>query len=385
MESPTTSEILGIVERKNWYRSLPLIELVRRIVELNDRQALEEFHNNRCLFNYGEKRHLCFMNYLKELKNNVVESKRLRTNSLEVATNAFDLTVDKFINFPTRPHTPEFSNSNNTKKVDTGGPDCRLYFKAFLKFVKKSFTNKPAFSKLEAEARTAKIIQGFVRRHFFFSLHEAMRSANPFWSRYNWKIEKKYICVWLPKRLSGSERRKWLKKNIGDVKPGRTGEKQRIQAIINQKLIKERFVPLDDIEANPSKIDLDFSDFPHTNFKIKLAKAVAEEKARNLDKQRRSIKALGKSKLKKMIKQIFEDISFQEYNDSKVARDYGLTKSTFSRFAGSRWNQKDSPIPDLWRNTAHLLANNQEFKKIAVKAGIWDKVRNTTHKTRITK
>ena len=107
---------------------------------------------------------------------------------------------------------------------------------------------------------------------------------------------------------------------------------------------------------------------------IRDVKVVAEEKAANIQQQRRSIRKLGKTKLKKMILQIFGDIICDDYRDSEIAKDFGLTKATFSRFAGSRWNQTGFSIPDLWRNTAQVLIYHPIFRQVVKDTGFWDVV-----------
>ena len=96
----------------------------------------------------------------------------------------------------------------------------------------------------------------------------------------------------------------------------------------------------------------------------------------NIHKQRRSIKILGRSKLKVLIEQIFNEIRDESYSDSKIAKDYGLSKATFSRFAGCRWkDSKSNSIPDLWMNTAQVLATHPDFRALAKNSGVWEQVK----------
>jgi hypothetical protein len=180
--------------------------------------------------------------------------------------------------------------------------------------------------------------------------------------------------VRLPVFIKGRERQQWLEKNIDKPDPIRPGERQRIQKIINRKLVREILVSLDDvIEIKGGNNADELLDWNETSGKS-LAKVVAEEKAMNIHQQRRSIRTLGKIKLKKMILQIFEEISCDDYKDSEIAKDFGLTKATFSRFAGSRWSNLGSSIPDLWHNTAQVLKDHPIFRQVAKDAGFWDDV-----------
>ena len=89
---------------------------------------------------------------------------------------------------------------------------------------------------------------------------------------------------------------------------------------------------------------------------------------------------LGKKRFKQLILRIFENIKSGEYSDEKLARDFGLSKATFSRFAGSQWHKKETPIPDLWLNTAKVLSQNSTFKKVTKETGFLKQVKATIEK-----
>jgi hypothetical protein len=108
-----------------------------------------------------------------------------------------------------------------------------------------------------------------------------------------------------------------------------------------------------------------------------LAAAIASEKADSIEEQRPAIQDLGKAKLKELVCCIFECLADGEYNSAEVSARYRLSKATMSRFAGTRWMGSDDGIemiPDLWRNTAHVLAYHSDFRTAAKKAGVWGKV-----------
>ena len=162
------------MENRLKYQNLSLIDLVKEIVKNSDHYALEEFHTNRILFNYkGKTNPLVFSDYLEELRKSILEKGWLGSSVFEVASEAYNLTMDKFYNLPFR-----------GKRMKHDGADCRLYFKAFLKRVEEFFRNRKPATQLEEELRAAKIMQGLVRRHFILSRLEAERNSNPFWSRY---------------------------------------------------------------------------------------------------------------------------------------------------------------------------------------------------------
>lgn len=357
------------------YRNFSLVKLIKRIVDKSDRHALQELHNNRTLFRFNGGPPLLFADFLNELRESTAKRGWSAPNAFEVAEKAYDLTVDKFTNFP-RKNKSLPAKKKIVRKMKRKGADCRLYLKAFLDRVASSFAAKSPESQMEEETRAAMIMQGLVRRHFYLSFLEAVRNTNPFWSRYNWRVRGGTICIWLPVSLKGQERRPWLEKNIDDPDPLRSGESERIQSIIGRKLVRERFVSFstDTYTSNEENL-LPCSDSGET-FGESLAGAVAKEKARNLRRQRPSIRALGKRRLKKLVLRIFEDLNCGEYEDRKIARDFGLSKATFSRFAGSRWLSTESAIPDLWQNTAEILSTHPIFKEVAIDTGVWEQVQS---------
>jgi hypothetical protein len=219
-------------------------------------------------------------------------------------------------------------------------------------------------------------MQGLVRNNFCKSQLEAMRRLYTFWSRYTWIIKGGTIRVWLPVFIVGHNRREWLEKNIMDPDPNREGEKQRVQEIINAKLVHETIIRV--IEGTASLQNSVGSLWPkkETEFGVTLGQVVADEKAENIDQLRPSIRNLGKNKLKRMIKRIFENVNSQELEDGQVAKDFGLSKSTLSRFAGSRWTKAESPIPDLWLNTAKVLRQLAIFKEVALQTGYLEMAEN---------
>lgn len=247
--------------------------------------------------------------------------------------------------------------------------------------MEQEIVNNPPGSKLEEETHAAAILQRFVRRHFLLSLLEAKRSTNEFWSRYAWRIGKYSICVWLPKFLKGRDRRAWLEENVKNPDPTRLDEHERIQRFIGGRFANMAFVPLQDsLHEDPTDAIIDES-LDRSQFGFSLARFVADEKSADIENQRRSIQNLGTDKLKQLVLRIFEDLDAGTFQDHRIAEDFGLSKSTFSRFAGSQWQASDTnKIPDLWLNTAQVLSTRPEFKEAAVEAGVWGEVEKALKK-----
>ena len=356
------------------YRSFSLVDLAAKVVEQEDPAALEEILN-RTLFHSAERPRLRFTEYLETLSIWALGKTWRSVKSIETADKTYDMTLDKFSNMTSAPGLQPVQMKRN-------GPDCRLYWRAFLDYVKKEFEKDPPAGHLEAEKRAAASLQRFVRRHFFLSFLEAERAANEFWSRYNWRVGNRSIILWLPRFLKGAERRKWLEKNIHDPNPDSPQERERIQAVIGRKLGTMAFVQMrEDIGTDPSGDIIDeISGSRH--FGTELSQLVAKEKSADIENQRRSIRKLGKKNLKRLVLRIFKDIESGSFQDQQVAKDFGLSKSTFSRFAGSRWQSSGTDtIPDLWLNTAQVLASHEDFKAAAIEAGVYADVKKILNKT----
>ncbi|MBC2714914.1 MAG: hypothetical protein HF978_06355 [Desulfobacteraceae bacterium] len=359
------------------YRSLSLIELVEQIIFYRDHQALNEFHTNRTIFTYNNSKPMLFINFIDNLRKSFANREWRGHNDLELADIAYDLTKAKFTSLP---NPEKISAANKKKNMKQPRTNCRYYFKAFLKHITDNLKTNQPISKIKEEYIAARAMQGLVIRHFNFSIIEAKRKTNHFWSRYYWDINSDKICVWLPKSLKGRERREWLKKNINNPDLKQPEEKERIQTIIDQKMIKERFVRFSEVENGTEPETSSFWSDSDEEMGICLAKTVANEKAANIKKLRRSIQALGEDKLKEFILCVFDNISSGDFSDGILAKKFGVSKATFSRFAGSQWFETDSNVPDLWFNTAHVLSKHNIFKEVAIETGFWKQVQNVLEK-----
>ena len=376
MESNNTANKKQLTKR-SYYQSLSLMELVERVVQHEDPDALDEILN-RPLFHSQEKSRLRLSEYLETQRMLVPNILWGRANTYEIADKAYDSAMDKFFNL----HVKFAGSRHNLQPINTimkqTGPDCRLYWKAFLKYLTKEFKKRPPASKIDEESKASALIQRFVKRHFFLSLLEAQRSTDKFWSRYNWQLGNHSICVWLPKFLKGTQRRRWLEKNIKDPDPTSSAERKRIQKVIRSKLGTMAFVRYQEDIGLSSAVSTENQLSSSTDFGITLGRFIAEEKSGDIDNQRRSIRKLGKEKLEMLVIRIFEDLDAGTFKDQQIAKDFGLSKATFSRFAGSRWHASaTAAIPDLWQNTAHVLSTHPEFKEATIAAGVWKKVEQT--------
>ena len=96
-EISATSELKVI--NKSHYSTLSLIELIKVVTENNCLHALKEFHNKRTVFSFNNSHPMLFIDYVKFLRHKTVINRQYLTNTLEVADKAYDLTIDKFLQF----------------------------------------------------------------------------------------------------------------------------------------------------------------------------------------------------------------------------------------------------------------------------------------------
>ena len=350
-------------EERIQYRRFSLIELIALIVYGADRLALDEFHRNRPVFRMKNKKTLLFIQYLTHLREIALGIKDMGSKRLEIIEAAYDMTLDKFNNMPYL----EDQQQKNCAKVKQSNSDCRLYFKAFLSGLQKRLSTEQATDQLVEEAIASTQLKGFVRRHFYYSCLEAMRKNDVLYSRYRWEVNGGHVWLRLPKYIESGERSQWLQRNIGDSGRFFPKDKKIIQQEIDQHTQAQYFT-----EFNENTVANEIPclwTLTKSNFNAHLADTVAHEKACNIECQRRAICALGPRKLKELVLRIFREINDEDYNCTRIAEDFGLSKATLSRFAGPAWHSES--IPDLWQNTAYVLSMNKEFREIAKEAGVW--------------
>ena len=312
------------------------------------------------------------------------------SDATRILDQTYDITVDKFSHLGHDPCLGDDTHSDEQLKYQ--GPDCRYYYRGFLRWMDDAEMKWVRTSRIEKEYRTARLLQRFVTRHFYLSLLEARRSANPLVSRYSWKIEGRgSITVWLPRTMKGEDRNKWLEENVEDPDPCRPNERERVQAIIDARIVRNRLIPLEYIAgttacrvrtSNPRQAAL-YAE----REAFGLAEFVAKEKTLSIELQRRAIRTLGPAKLEKLVIAVFDNILEQEMTEEELARKFGLSKAAFSRFAGSRWAKKRDGscgrIPDLWLNTAHVLAHYPKFVQLAEQAGVLASARTAAEADRL--
>ena len=363
---------IGLQHRTN-YGKLTLLQLIERIADSGDPGALEELHDEREIFHDQQKNTIHLAEYLAVLMNSRLAGFCCGGDS-QIIEDAYNMTLDKFFNIPT--------GQESSQQQDPQGPNCRYYFNAFVKCVKKKQKEKPPANAIKADIISAEILRRLITWHFFLSCIEAKRRAQKLRRRYMYEKDGEKIYLWLSWELGG-HCRQWLQTNIPDIDPHRPGEQQRVQAIIDRLLRETKIYYLSELKNVDEKLPPSPYSVPSSmrdQITVKgLAEAVATEKAENINQQKPTIRQLGKVKLKQLIRTVFTQIAYGRYIEKDVACRFGLSLSTLSRFAGSHFrftldNDTVTQVPALWRNTAGVLSSHPDFATAAQRAGVWERV-----------
>jgi len=353
------------------------VELVRRIVEESDRLALKVLLETRKLFRLKGTEPLLLPEFLLKLRNRLASPElKSKIDRMVFADCVYDLTMAKYSNFA----DPADSKLNSDAYSFKGAKvDCRNRYRAFLSKMQRKKDQGEINNQAEEEYYAGKIFQNLVCYNFSRSKQDCKRDT-PFSIRYTWKVKGTKLILYYPSHLTAKEFRKWLEENIKDVDFRNPFELDRIQSIIDANLPIGYHVYLDDPDS-PLDLDTEMGDEPSLTelkenqvFGYGLGKAVAQKKIKEIHELRPGIAKLGEKAVKRLILEIFSDLSEADYSVTRIADQYGISKPTLSRFAGSKWFEKiedgeDIEIPKLWRNTAKILAGNPTFMETVLKSG----------------
>lgn len=356
------------------YGHMPLLDLATRIVRAGDADALRELHDHRALFRSQDGRSVRLVEYVALLRESPLARRWCGYDDI-VLDHAYNLTIDKFSHLPVEAAGDQGAGGQ--------GPDCRYYFQAFVEYATAQFQLEPPARAVDADIAAAGMLRRLVHRHFHLScLESRRRSPKKMVRRYIWKIDGRALYLWVPMEMPGGRCRRWLEASIPDVEPGRPGEQERVQATIDRLLGRPRFVSLDQtrrtiddvvVEADPvgAMIEEEIS-------VRALARLLADEKAEGIQEQRPAIRQLGE-RLRELIHEVFEDLVRGNYQANRIASRFGLSESTVSRFAGTRWKgdgerTAHASVPDLWVNAARVLSRHPAFVAAAKAAGVWKRV-----------
>jgi hypothetical protein len=312
----------------------------------NHHTVLSYFHNSRPIFSTYDDHELLFVQLIHRLAKDAAYD---GWSQRDIDT-AVSLTTDKFTRFPDKP----------------GDLDCRKTFQAALDVL----ASKPSTDALSQELALASILNALAHKQFSLSLREARRSGER--TRYVWQISGGELRLLLPRSLSGVQRGEWLHRNAGSVDLSRTGERERVQGIVDAAFGAEP-VSLDEAVGVSSAGDAPWRALDRVG-EVGLATCLADEKADTVERLRPSIRRLGADTVRALVHAIFEGIGTTQYREGDIAAMFGLDAASFSRFAGSRWSADSNRVPDLWCNLAKLLSAKPHFIELCQDAGVWESV-----------
>lgn len=357
---------------KNKYSFLPTFELIERISIQKDVEALNYFISNRKLLSFGKKRVL-LPDYLQKLRTSnyysYIRISHRETHLEEKLDLIYDRTLQKFSVLK------DYSNEKD-------GPHCDKQYESLLMQLNNYRVTNPNHSEFEIEKEIETRFKNMVIRHLSYSWLEVCRITNRLYQRYPWEFPNGTIELKKPRGIDGRDFKRWLKENISNPDPTLKNEKYRIQKEIDDWFGHSAFIDFDSI-ANVKHGQYDYEETEQ--YPEDLSTLVAVEKSANLNKLRPSIRSLGEEKVKQFVKKILEAILYNENNDISIANEFGISKATYSRFAGRDWNSNiNGEVPDLWKNLAKIVVSNPILLENAIKLGIKpviDNILKSSHKS----
>ncbi len=352
VKGPTTSEI------NNNYSDLSTLMLIEKIVNDADQNILNYFISNRKLLWYKGKRVL-LPEYLYELKNiNYYPFISITSNEKHLDLK-LDLTYDRAIK--------KFIELSSEEENE--GPFCDKQYQSLVKQLNDYKRGNPNCSELELESECERRFQKMVIRHLSYSWLEVCRSSNRLYQRYRWELPTGTVEVKKPQHIDGRSFNRWLVKHVEEPNPVSKREKCRIQ-----KIIDDWFGVLGEIDSSDIEYKLKEESDPYDTiekYPEDFISMIASEKASSVKILRPAISKIGKSQVYLLVKKILESLQFDDSKDSQIQQEFGLSKSTYSRFAGKEWREKNNgEVPDLWKNIATIVTKDPIISEHAESIGV---------------
>ncbi|MCC6694870.1 MAG: hypothetical protein IT365_04475 [Candidatus Hydrogenedentes bacterium] len=366
-------------------RMLRASELAGCIAENADRTALDEFHSRR-LFEVAGRGLMTFGEFIEVWRIETSKSMGTRHRTGDIIDRATQLVMDRWSRLPVETEASvspdhqeaEESASPPTRKLRE--TDCSKTFAAVTKLVHEDFAAKPPDTEAELESREAALLQGLVFHQLGYCLKEARREEDLLTSRYRWPVNGSHVTVRFPKDFPGKQRRLWLEAHIGQFDPSDSREAGRIQAAIDAWFPKPGFVALHenlagDIPAPPWEVDLPLGFRGVRSSSVQ--EFVADEKAAGIEVLPTAIRGLGVEGVRNLVLDVLNNLVSGEFTDAALSSRHGLSRATFSRFAGREWLKSNSnrvQVPHLYVNIAKIVARVPWLLEAAKSVGLWERV-----------
>ena len=347
----------GVDRDPDAYARMDPCELMQRICD-EDRNALSELLTNRKLIPLDGRR----VTLLEWIGSRVDHPGPGWGGGDLIVESAQDLLLDRFTRLPEHPD---------------GGTDCRYYYQGFVNHLPSELAQVNGRRTLRQLQEVLRRFEGYVQRHWRFCLREAWRREHKWLVSHDYHNESQEIRFYVPACIPAFDRDDWLERNFGPIDSESAGRVQaRIDAWMDHDLRDREHRLRADVARDPFGSDLNPFVLEHGWSLDGLAQTVAREKAGTPKRLRTSIAALGPERIGQLVMRIFSDVSAGCYHPSVVARDFGLHKSALTRFAAVHWRPGDAGLaPDLWLNTAQVLASQPCFHAVLQEEGLDHRVR----------
>ena len=351
------------------YARLAVIVLLRLVIARGDTKALREVHDHRrIIWHNGEL--VSIAEYIYRLS----ETKAAREWSGRdpvVLDLALDNTIDKFSNLPDS-RAPGSGRSCGSRG---DGPDCRYYLRALVHRTQRISPKWYSMSRFEKDRAIARAFPSFAGRHFAWSCRDMYKRQHRLSTQFTIETENGKLTVYLPVEIPGAERAQWIRDHVGEVDPSRPCERERVQEIIDRTVARRRIVSLSVLEEEVGQFVAFEGRLPwsleHGLSAKGLIETVALEKAANADRLRPALHTLPPARVLGLVETILTAMGNGRYHPARIAREFGLSKSCMTRFAGPNWlDGGNQALPDLFRNTAWVLARSPVFLAAADEAGV---------------
>ena len=341
-------------------KSLSTHELLMRIVEDCDQDALNHLVEYRRIILSGDT-WLFLPEYIKMLCDTSTRSYYHRAEYRyigfdEFMNNTYNCLVDRFIELP-------YIGSSSMK--------CIAQYRSILRKVGETHH----MSELQQEQKIGRVFKETVTNHLYLCMREVIRSSNPFLTRYTWtRNGTTLMTLYRPTTVDVKEITHWLDETFPDIDNKDPSFKEEVQKQLDDRFQRGGYIALDDHGEKDDKqpIEIPIHDEEYTEYPTLegIIQKIVQRKEQEFDQLRAGIRKLGIRRMKQLVRDILDAVTDGAYNLSDMARKYGLSKATLSRFAGNTWESDDAASPDLWKNSMQVILQNTPMLEMAAEAGI---------------
>ncbi|MBT4096157.1 MAG: hypothetical protein HN559_17490 [Gemmatimonadetes bacterium] len=334
------------------YSRMSTLSLLKSIVEDSDQEALRCLLMERNVFRHRGRACLLpeFLVGMREDKLRYESANGGRRDVEERVDHAWLQTFSRFMSLP-RPGTSDGED----------GIDCRNQFRAVVHRMQSWHQLQSHVAALAEEEMVSRLLQAMVCKHFRYGWLDACRTG-PLETRYFLSRAGCTIELRRPVQVDATFFRGWLSARYDDQDLSIPGMRESIQFEVDETFGRPCLQSWNaDFETPSQEPAHDAVVEEQTReLLVRLARLVAVEKSASLQKQRPSIRRLGRDKLYQLCYRTICEVVDGEHEAQRLAAEVGLSKAAMSRFAATQW-ATNGVVPDLWANTAHIMVSDRRF------------------------